>query len=270
MVHLPNQVEKTSNCIISIKCWMNRNKLKLNEPKTEYMIAGKSSQLKKCNKPNLFVNGSEIEPSEQVRNLGVIFDEELSLSSHITSICSQMFMQIRKICLCRKFLPDDVVTQLMVSLVLSKMDYCNSLFTGLPQNLLNKLQPVQNCAAKVCLRKRKFDHVTPLLISLHWLPVKERIEYKISTLCHKHFIGNLPIYLSNLLNQPNRTRALRSCADKTILLKPLKKLKSYGERSFECAGPSIWNELPREIREIECHESFKRALKHYLFVKAYD
>ena len=266
-VHL--QVNKSSECITSIKCWMNKNKLKLNETKTEYMIAGKASLLRKCNKPSLFVNDSGIEPTAHVKNLGVLFDEELSLSPHITSLCNQMFMQIRKICLCRKFLPDDVVVQLMVSLVLSKMDYCNSLFTGLPKTLLDKLQRVQNCAAKICLHKRKFDHVTPLLKSLHWLPVNERIEYKIATLCHKHFLGTLPIYLSNLLNEPNRTRTLRSAADKTILFKPLKNLKSYGERSFQYAGPSVWNALPREIREIESHDSFKRAIKHFLFVKAY-
>ena len=100
-------------------------------------------------------------------------------------LCQRMLIQFANKCswkygkfsLYRKFLPDDVVIQLMVSLVLSKMDYCNSLFFGLPNNLLNKLQRVQNCADKICLRKRKFDHITPLLKALHWLPVRERIQY---------------------------------------------------------------------------------------------
>ena len=263
-----NQVIKTSECISSIKGWMNRNKLKLNEAKTEYMLAGKASLLSICDKPPMYVNDSEILPTTQVKNLGVIFDEELTLSAHVNSLCQQMFMEIRKISLHRKFLPDDVVIQLMVSLVLSKMDYCNSLFFGLPNNLLNKLQRVQNCAAKICLRKRKFDHVTPLLKALHWLPVRERIQYKIATLCHKHFLGSLPFYLSELLKLPQRTRTLRSCSDTTILVKPIKNLKSYGERSFEFSGPMIWNTLPKEIRELESHDSFKRALKHHLFIKA--
>ena len=89
-------------------------------------------------------------------------------------------------------------------------------------------------------------------------------------LCHKYFLGTLPSYLSSLLKKPQQTRNLRSCDDKTILVKPIKNLKSYGERSFEFCGPLIWNALPREIREIESHESFKRALKHHLFLKAYD
>ena len=263
------EVKNSEKCIKSVKDWMKRNKLQLNEDKTEYMITVKPSLLSICAKPPICIDGSEIFPTAQVKNLGVIFDEELTLSAQVTSLCQQMFMEIRKISLHRNFLPDDVVTQLMISLVLSKMDYCNSLFINLPQNLLDKLQRVQNCAAKICLRKRKYDHVTPLLKSLHWLPVKERIVYKIATLCHKYFLGTLPFYLSSLLKKPQSTRNLRSSDDRTALFQPMKNLKSYGERSFEFNGPQIWNALPREIREIECHDSFKRALKHHLFLKAY-
>ena len=198
-----------------------------------------------------------------------MFDESLTLSSHVSMLCQKMFFEIRNISFNRKYMPDDVVSQLMVSLVLSKMDYCNSLLTGIPQNLLSKLQRVQNCAAKVCLKKLKYDHVTPILIQLHWLPVQQRIEYKIATLCHKHFLGTLPSYLSCLLHQPTRIRSSRSSNDKTILFKPLKNLKTYGERSFEFYAPLVWNSLPRELREIEIHNTFKTHLKTHLFLKAF-
>ena len=265
-----NQVNNSSKCISSVKEWMDRNKQKLNDTKTEYMLAGKASLLSICDKPPMNINGTEILPTSKVKNVGVIFDDELTMSDQISSLCQQMFGQIRKISLYRNYLTDDVVIQLMVSLVLSRMDYCNSLLTGLPDYLITKLQRVQNCAAKICFRKRKSDHVTPLLKALHWLPVKERIEYKIATLCHKHFHGKLPSYLSSLLKRPLNTRSLRSSDDQTILYKPIKNMKTYGERSFEFYAPLTWNSLPREIRELDSHATFKKRLKTHLFLKAFD
>ena len=222
------------------------------------------------NKPSLTLNDVEIKPAAQVRNLGVVFDEQLSLSSHVSSLCQNMFADIRNICFNRTFLSDDVTKQLMVSLVLSKMDYCNSMLAGLPQVLISKLQRVQNCAAKVCLRKKKSDHVTPLLKSLHWLPVNERINYKIAVMVFKHFQGTIPSYISALLHAPHKhEHTTRSSSDPTLLQQPTKKLVSYGERSFHYYGPFIWNSLPRTIREVRSEGEFKSALKTYLFSRAY-
>ena len=157
----------------------------------------------------------------------------------------------------------------MVSLVLSKMDYCNSLLAGLPEYQINKLQRVQNCAAKVCFRSRKYDHVTPLLPNLHWLPVKERIDFKIATLVFNTFNNCSPVYISSLLEKPDRVRQLLSSNDTTILKIPHANCKTYGERSFSFFAPKLWNSLPRDIRESPNINIFKKRLKHYLFVKAY-
>ena len=92
---------------------------------------------------------------------------------------------------------------------------------------------VQNSAATVCLKKRKFDSITPLLKSLHWLPVSKRIDYKIATMCHKCIHGNAPSYIKDLIHCVPFRRNLRSCSDTTVLIKPRKKLITYGERSFE-------------------------------------
>ena len=170
--------------ISQIQIWMIKNKLKLNGPKTEFMILGKKQMLD-FEKPTLNISNSKIVPSDEVTNLGVIFDNHLTMNSHIDTLCRRMFVVIRSISSNRDFLTDKVTAQLMISLVLSKMDYCNSLLAGLPDCQIHKLQRVQNCAAKVCFRKRKYDHATPLLNSLHWLPVKERIDYKIATICYK-------------------------------------------------------------------------------------
>ena len=268
---IANEVKQTEICIALIKEWMNVNKLKLNDSKTEFIVLGKASVLQQVEKPSLKVNGFEIKPAKQVNNLGVVFDDELSLSSHVSSLCQKMFAEIRNISLNRKYLTDEVAVQLVISLVFSKLDYCNSLLAGLPQNIICKLQRVQNCAARVCLMKRKSDHITPLLKSLHWLPVKERIIYKISVTCFKHFHDSAPSYISDLLHRPKSTRTgLRSSQDITALDKPKMNMVTYGERSFEYCGPHIWNALPREIRELDSLPDFKRALKHHLFSRAFD
>ena len=157
----------------------------------------------------------------------------------------------------------------MVSLVLSKLDYCNVLLTGLPDFYISKLQRVQNCAAKVIFKKRKFDNVTPLLHDLHWLPVRERINFKVATFCYKFFENSTPLYISSLLDKQTFGRQLRSSSDKTILKIPKKKLKSYGERSFTFFAPTLWNSLPRDLRESSNLIKFKKALKNHLFLKAY-
>ena len=163
----------------------------------------------------------------------------------------------------------EVAARLMVSLVLSRMDYCNCLLTGIPDYLVQKLQLVQNFAAKVCFRAKKFDHVTEILKALHWLPVQQRIDYKIATICHKCFYGGAPDYLKELIIKKTNSRSLRSSSDTTILIKPRKSLKTYGERSFEFYAPLVWNSLPKRLRELNNITLFKKQLKHHLFVEAY-
>ena len=268
--NLLNEVHRTEECINHVQIWMNDNMLGLNGPKTEYMILGKTSTLKNLTKINLNLNGSVINPTKNVKNLGIMFDEELTMSDQVSSLCKTMFYGIKKISTYRKYMTQEVAEKLMVSLVLSKMDYCNCLLAGLPNVLIQKLQYVQNCAAKVIFRKRKSDHVTPLLKSLHWLPVKQRITYKIAMLCHKILKTNEPVYLRELLIKPHNIRNTRLSADDTLLFVPRKNLISYGNRSFEYVGPSTWNSLPRSLRETVSTLIFKRDLKTHLFIEAFE
>ena len=108
---------------------VHNNMLMLNGPKTEYMILGKPSSLKKIDKAtcNMILGGSEIVPTESVKNLGVMFDHELNMSVQVSSLCKSMFFNIRKISMYRKYMTQEVAEKLMVSLVLSRMDYCNCL-----------------------------------------------------------------------------------------------------------------------------------------------
>ena len=267
--NLSDEVHKIEDCIKQVQTWMNDNMLMLNGSKTEYMTLGRPSSLKKITDVNMILGGSEIAPTNNVKNLGVMFDNELTMSDQISSLCKSMFFNIRKISMYRKYMTQEVAEKLMVSLVLSRMDYCNGLLAGLPDTLLQKLQYVQNCAARVIFRKKKYDHVTHLLRNLHWLPIKERIIYKTAVSVHSILKNNEPAYLRELLIRPQNVRNTRSSSDETLLFVPRKQLITYGDRSFEYFGPLTWNNIPRLLRDISSTPIFKRELKTYLFRKAY-
>ena len=164
----------------------------------------------------------------------------------------------------------DATKTLLCAFVLTRLDYCNSLLAGCPKYILDKLQKVQNSAARLVFRAKKRDHVTPLLRALHWLPIEARVEYKLSLHCHNFFQGACPAYFSNMLTAYTPSRSLRSSADQFTLITPKVQMKTTGERSFAFCGPTIWNSLPCNIRSIQSTPSFKRALKTHLFKKHYS
>ena len=116
-------------------------------------------------------------------------------------------------------------------------------------------------------KKRKRDHVTPLLQELHWLPVKFRCQYKIGTLAYRHFEGSLPPYLSSSLCTYEPSRSLRSSKEKLLKIHK-RNLKSFGERSFSFMAPSVWNSLPADLRNLPTLSHFKSDLKP-LFAQAF-
>ena len=154
---------------------------------------------------------------------------------------------------------------LVVSLVLWRIDCCNSLLAGLPQSLVGKLQRVQSSAARLVVRVLPHVHITPVLRHLHWLPVRARISYKTACLCFNAIIFSNPVYLSDLLHLYSPSRSLRSSADTRLFKIPLSKCKTKGDRAFSYFGPSVWNSLPLHIRNATTIDTFKSALKTYLF-----
>ena len=127
---------------------------------------------------------------------------------------------------------------------------------------------VQNNAARLVLKKKKSDHVTPLLKHLHWLPIKQRIEFKINLITYKALHDQAPSYISELLEPYEPTRSL--CSSVLGLLKEKKtRLKRSGDRAFSVIAPKLWNRLPECLRKAESVECFKSNLKTYLFKIAY-
>ena len=145
-----------------------------------------------------------------------------------------------------------------------------TLLYGLPKKYLNKLQLVQNAAARVVVEARKSDRLsmTSVRKNLHWLPIKARIEYKILVIAWKAFNGIGPKYLIDLLNRKQITHNTR-LTDSHLLEIPSTKLTTCGDRTFEKAAPLLWNDLPAQIRSIETAGSFKNKLKTHLFTKYY-
>ena len=173
-----------------------------------------------------------------------------------------MIIQIYSI---RHFLSTSATKTLVCSFALSRLDYCNSLLAGCPQYLIDKLQRVQSNAARLVLRARRRDHATPLLSSLHWLPIHSRIKYKICSLTYTSLFDSGPIYLSDLLELYHPSRPLRSSSDCRILSKPPPYTsKTFGLRRFAQQSPLTWNNLPIEIRVSQTPLSFRSSLKTHL------
>ena len=144
------------------------------------------------------INGTCIKFSPSVRNLGITLDSTLSLHQHVMNVCRVACLELRRINSIWNLLSVDAVKTLVCSLVLSRIDYCNSLLVGLPQYLIKRLQGVQNAAARSILWTPRYEHILPLLQNLHWLPVNRRTLHKVAALCHSSLSGSGLQYLSDL------------------------------------------------------------------------
>ena len=241
----------------------------MNDDKTELMAIGNRSKLSQVI-PNLApmpISGCDISFSQSVRNLGFYLDETLSMNAHIKYLCRIVFCQLHGIGKIRSFLSTDAANKLAVSLILSWLDYCNSLLAGIPDSKLNKLQRIPNHAARLVLRKSRHASATVLLITLHWLPVKARIQYKIACLCFQCrsiYQNSMPPYISDLLHPYCPSRTLRSL-DTSLLTVPSFSLETCGKRSFSSFGPTVWNSLPLSLRKTQCFTTFKTKFKIHLF-----
>jgi len=170
--------------IIDLDKWMSLKKLKLNKDKTEllYLYSKHNPQQ---SLPSIRFGQDIIQPSQFARNIGVIFDSTMSMLPHISSICKSASYHLRNISRIRKFLSTKTTEILVHAFVSSKLDHCNSLLYNVPKCALKKLQSVQNAAARLITCSRKYDHITPILKELHWLPISKRIKFKIMLLTFK-------------------------------------------------------------------------------------
>lgn len=264
---LQSAIATLEACVEDVRTWMIQNKLKLNDAKTEFLlIAPKYHSTKLLRlKPKIKVGNESIEPSKSARNLGAIFDQHMSMVSHVGKTTRSMYYNIRRVAKIRHHLDANTCAIAIHALVTSRLDFQNALLANLPQSTLRPLQLAQNSAARLITGAKKRDHITPVLRHLHWLPVPKRIMYKLIILTYKvvHDISP-PRYLSSLLTLHKPVRSLRS-GENAFQLKTPKIKKDVGLRAFQAAGPSLWNTLPTELRVIPSLPVFKSKLKTFLF-----
>ncbi len=261
-------VQKLQDCISNIKSWMVTNMLKLNDEKTEVIILGTRQQRKKVNISQLNVNGITVCPTESVRNLGVMFDVDMKMQIKVKSVCSSGYHHLRNIRKIRKTLDKNATETAVHAFVSSRLDSGNALLYGISNKELDKVQRVQNAAARIVTLTQKRDHITPVLKELHWLPCRERIKFKYLCLTYKALHNEGPTYLNELLCEYEPGRKLRSTSE-VMLYNPKTKLVTGGDRAFTKAGPELFNMLPDHIKSAPSFDTFRGKLKTYLFKQYY-
>ena len=166
-------IHKLEKCVQDIRTWSIKNKLVLNDGKTE-IIHIYSNFTKNCPTcPDINIGNVTITPKTEVCDLGVIFDKHLAFMSQINKVCKSAFYALNNIRKIRKYLDSHSTERLIHAFVSSRIDNCNSLYSGLPVAEIEKLQRVQNAAARLLTGSKRTEHITPTLRNLHWLPVEQ-------------------------------------------------------------------------------------------------
>ena len=194
-----------TNSIKSINSWMNRIRLYMNNAKTEVLMIGSQSQLNNCITTTLDVNGTMVQTSKVIKCQGTYLDNGLSYKHHIYTKCRTAMWNFQHLKLLHPSLTVQACITIVLGLVMSHLDYVNSVFIGLPALDINKMQRVHNSAAKFVLNLKRMDNSTEILKILHWLPIRFRIQFKILPLVYKRLNGQAPSYLSELLELKSTT-----------------------------------------------------------------
>ena len=258
-------ISKVNSCLSDIRRWMITNKLKINDSKTEFIVF-RSPQLR-CDLSGLSVNvgESQIMQSLKVRDLGVTFDQFLNFDDHITAICRSTYFHIRNIGKIRNLLSYNACSTIIHALISRQLVYCNSILYNVPRSKTDK-----KCA-RILTKSPRREHITPVLKSLHWLKIQERITYKIVMLTYKLYYNIAPTYLCELISRRESSINTRLGSDQhQLIMLPISKdcSNTFLECSFNYAAPCEWNKLGESIRT-STFESFRKSVKTMLFTQQY-
>ena len=247
-------------CFEKITDFMNEFFLKLNASKTKILVIMPPTLAHEVRIGGIFMDGSCIRFVSSAKNLGVILDNELSFSKHVVKVIKSCYFTIRNLSRIKPFLTLQQLQTAVCACVLSKLDYCNALYFRIDEKLIDKLQSVQNAAAK--LLKKKSGHknmsTTEYIRRCHWLRITERVLFKMCLFMHKAIHQRCsPNWLQDLIKY--------NVSDRTLKLVQLPFNTNYGKRSFTRAGPRLWNILPGDVKDHPDTTKFKTALKTYLF-----
>ena len=237
--------------------WMTSHFLKLNAGKSQLLIFTPKNLRDQLCIDRVYLGSNMFIPvSLDAINLGVKLDSQVTFSPHISMVIAQSYQQISNIGQIRKYLTVENLRTLVQSLIVSKIDNCNSLLYGVAEYEISRLQKLQNSCARLIYSKKRNESVSELLFDLHWLPIKQRIYFKILLFVFKFFKHKTPNYINQCLH-------ISDLASYTLQIPRTKT--PYGDRAFANCAPKLWNALPPNIKHMATIESFKKHLKHYLF-----
>jgi hypothetical protein len=220
VIETEEAITKIEETVAAIKKWMSQNFLCLNDEKTEVLFIASKSVHQRLDIPGISIGNVKISPTHDAKNIGFVFDDIMSSQKQVNITCRSGWYHLRNIGKICQYLDSKSIECLVHAFITSKLDINNSLLYGLPDTLLNKLQVLQNSAARLVRRLLKHNHVTPLLRELHWLPVKQRIKFKVLLLVFKALNNLAPAYIQELLVvKPESARSLRS-DNKNLLVVP--------------------------------------------------
>lgn len=238
------------------------NRLQLNTNKTEVVLFGKANSFWS---PDWWPStlGPCPEPKDKVRNLGVLFDK-LTMADHVNNVAGVCYGLMRSLRRIFKWIPSTARLPLVQGLVVSRLDYGNALFMSISEDLLTRLQVLQNTAAQLVLDLPSRTSSAPTLAKLYWLHIRKRIQFKVACLTHKILSGFGPRYLAQKLNKYAPVRPLRSMENRLLTVPRIWTARNGG-RSFSYCAPSLWNSLPLALRLETDHGKFRKSLKTFLF-----
>ena len=217
------------------------------------------------------VGGSQITQSLKVRDLGVTFDQFLNFDDHITAICRSTYFHIRNIGKIRNLLSYNACSTIIHALISCRLDYCNSLLYNVPTLKTDRLQRFQNQCARILTKSQRREHITPVLKSLQWLKIQDRITYKILMLTYKSYYNIAPTYLCELISRRESSVNTRLGSDQhQLIMPPISKdcSNTFLERSFINSAPCECNKLSECIRT-SSFDSFRKSVKTMLFTQQY-
>ena len=182
-------------CIASVQKWMLSHQLQMNDDKTEFLVISSKSIARGIGSPSLHIGDHQVVATSSARNIGVMMESKASMEAQVLSVCKSSVIHIRNLSRIKKCVDNSSLECLVHAFITTKLDYCNSLLCGAPSTLINKLQRIQNIVARIISGHGRYEHITPVLKSLHWLPVQQRIKFKTLVLVYKAINNLAPVYL---------------------------------------------------------------------------
>lgn len=273
----PNELEKSlyliNNDLERIFNWSESNALVLNPNKTKYIILGSRHQVQlvKNKGLSLEINGSRIEGVCEIRNLGLILDENMRFESHVSNIVRTCFYRLKVLYRIRDCLNEKLRIVLCETLILSKFNYVDVVIgPRLLERTKKSIQRVQNACARYCFYVPRRDHVTSYLNRASILKMENRRRLHLATMLFGVIKHGVPTYLVEKLvwtRDVNTAHSTRSSQYALIL--PMHRTAAF-RGSFKYAATKCWNNLPPPLRNLTTKSSFKKQYKRILLIGQQD